>query len=90
MTPLRDAAPRLPGAFVSVVERALALAKRIAELSPIAVMLCKEVVLAGQDCPLDAALTLERRVFELLFDTEDQKEGMRAFVERRDPDYQGR
>src|SRR3972149_1708400 len=64
-----------------VLNRALALARRIAELPPIAVMLCKEVVLAGQDCPLDAALNLERKAFDLLFDTEDQKEGMRAFIE---------
>jgi len=53
-------------------------------------MLCKEVVLTGQDCPLDAALNLERKAFELLFATEDQKEGMRAFAEKRKPDFQGR
>jgi enoyl-CoA hydratase/carnithine racemase len=73
-----------------VLNRALALAKRIAELPPIAVMLCKEVVLTGQDCPLDAALNLERKAFELLFDTEDQKEGMRAFAEKRKPIFRGR
>ncbi len=73
-----------------VVDRALALATRIAELPPIAVMLCKEVVLTGQDCPLDAALALERKAFEVLFDTEDQKEGMRAFAEKRQPRFQGR
>ena len=73
-----------------VLDRALALARRIAELPPIAVMLCKEVVLTGQDCPLDAALSLERKAFELLFATEDQKEGMRAFAEKRKPDFQGR
>jgi len=73
-----------------VLDRALALAGRIAELPPIAVMLCKEVVLTGQDCPLDAALNLERKAFDLLFDTEDQKEGMRAFAEKRKPRFQGR
>ena len=73
-----------------VLERALAIATRIAQLPPIAVMLCKEVVLAGQDCPLDAALTLERSAFEVLFDTEDQKEGMRAFAEKRRPRFHGR
>ena len=73
-----------------VLDRALALARRIAELPPIAVMLCKEVVLTGQDCPLDAALNLERKAFELLFDTQDQKEGMRAFAEKRKPNFQGR
>lgn len=73
-----------------VMNRALALAKRIADLPPIAVMLCKEVVLTGQDCPLDAALNLERKAFDLLFDTEDQKEGMRAFAEKREPRFLGR
>lgn len=73
-----------------VLERSLALARRIAELPPIAVALCKEVVLSGQDCPLDAALNLERKAYELLFDTEDQKEGMRAFAEKRKPRFQGR
>jgi enoyl-CoA hydratase len=73
-----------------VLDRALALARRIANLPPIAVMLCKEVVLAGQDCPLDAALTLERKAFDVLFDTQDQKEGMRAFAEKRKPRFEGR
>lgn len=73
-----------------VLNRALALAQHVADLPPIAVMLCKEVVLTGQDCPLDAALNLERKAFELLFDTEDQKEGMRAFTEKRKPRFEGR
>ena len=73
-----------------VLDRALALARRIADLPPIAVMLCKEVVLTGQDCPLDAALNLERKAFDLLFDTVDQKEGMRAFAEKRKPRFEGR
>jgi enoyl-CoA hydratase/carnithine racemase len=73
-----------------VLERALAIAQRIAELPPIAVMLCKEVVLTGQDCPLDAALNLERKAFDVLFDTADQKEGMRAFAEKRKPRFEGR
>ena len=50
----------------------------------------KEVVLAGADLPLDAALPLERQAFQLLFDTEDQKEGMRAFIEKRPPNFRGR
>jgi enoyl-CoA hydratase/carnithine racemase len=47
-------------------------------------------VLAGQDAPLDTALLLERRAFQLLFDSEDQKEGMRAFLEKRKPVFRGR
>jgi enoyl-CoA hydratase len=49
----------------------------------------KEVVLAGPDAPLDAALALERKAFQLLFATEDQKEGMRAFIEKRRPEFKG-
>jgi enoyl-CoA hydratase/carnithine racemase len=40
--------------------------------------------------PIDTALALERRYFERLFDSDDQKEGMRAFLEKRTPRYEGR
>ena len=53
-------------------------------------MQIKEVVRNGQDVPLETALMLERKAFQLLFDTEDQKEGMRAFLEKRKPRYQGK
>ena len=72
-----------------VLERALQLAKIIADLPPLAIRQTKEVVLAGDDCSLDAALTLERKAFDILFDTEDQKEGMRAFIEKRKPVFKG-
>lgn len=70
--------------------RALALATTIAARPARALRLIKQVALAGADSPLDAGLLLERRAFELLFDTEDQKEGMRAFAERRAPVFTGR
>ena len=70
--------------------RALALAAQIATRPPLAVRLLKEVALAGADAPLATGLLLERRSFELLFDTADQKEGMRAFAERRTPAFVGR
>ena len=73
-----------------VQSRALELASRIAAAPPLAVALIKEAVLAGQDSPLDAALALERKAFLLLFASEDQKEGMRAFLEKRPPSFQGR
>jgi enoyl-CoA hydratase/carnithine racemase len=50
----------------------------------------REAVRLGADVPLDTALALERRLFERLFDTRDQKEGMRAFLEKRKPVYEGR
>ncbi|WP_018991771.1 enoyl-CoA hydratase [Aromatoleum toluclasticum] len=77
-------------ADAEVFSRALALAAEIAALPPLAVMQIKEVVLAGQDASLDAALALERKAFQLLFASEDQKEGMRAFLDKRQPEYQGR
>jgi len=72
------------------LERALALARTIASMPPLAVRAIKEVVLAGQNLPLDGALALERKAFLLLFDTQDQKEGMRAFLEKRKPVFRGR
>jgi enoyl-CoA hydratase/carnithine racemase len=69
---------------------ALKMASQIAAMPPIAVMQMKEVLLAGQDMSLEAALMLERKAFQLLFDTKDQKEGMNAFLEKRKPVYQGR
>ncbi|MEZ7266846.1 enoyl-CoA hydratase [Pseudomonas aeruginosa] len=70
--------------------RALELARQIAGLPPLALAQIKEVVLAGADLPLDQALALERKAFQLLFDSHDQKEGMRAFLEKRPPNYQGK
>jgi enoyl-CoA hydratase/carnithine racemase len=69
---------------------ALKMATNIAAMPPIAVAQIKEVILAGQDIPLDVAIMLERKAFQLLFDTLDQKEGMKAFFEKRKPVYQGR
>ena len=73
-----------------VEKRALALAQQIAELAPLAVQQIKEVVLAGQDASLDAALRLETKAIQLLFASQDQKEGMAAFIEKRKPKFQGK
>jgi enoyl-CoA hydratase/carnithine racemase len=72
-----------------VQQTALDMAIGIAAMPPVAVMQIKEVVRAGQDVPLETALMLERKAFQLLFDTADQKEGMRAFLEKRKPQYVG-
>ena len=73
-----------------VLDTALKTAETIAAMPPIAVMQIKEVLLAGMDAPLATGLMLERKAFQLLFDTRDQKEGMQAFVEKRRPKYEGR
>lgn len=74
----------------NVQSRALELAELIADMPPLAAAQIKEVLLAGQDASLDAALMLERKAFHLLFASEDQKEGMRAFFEKRRPVFTGR
>jgi enoyl-CoA hydratase len=72
-----------------VLDRAIAIAKKIALMPPLAVRQIKEVLLAGQDTSLETALILERKAFTLLFASQDQKEGMRAFLEKRRPSYKG-
>ena len=73
-----------------VEDAALKLAGQIARMPPLAVQQIKEVMLAGQDAPLSAALMLERKAFQLLFASSDQREGMQAFLEKRKPAYEGR
>lgn len=72
-----------------VQARALELASQIGELPPLAIMQIKEVLLAGQDASLETALMLERKAFQLLFASRDQKEGVQAFFEKRKPNFQG-
>ncbi|HEY3056751.1 MAG TPA: enoyl-CoA hydratase [Thermoanaerobaculia bacterium] len=73
-----------------VFETALRIAKTIATMPPLAILQIKEAVLLGQDASLETAMALERKAFQLLFATEDQKEGMRAFLEKRKPEFRGR
>jgi enoyl-CoA hydratase len=77
-------------AAVEVVEAALALADRIAMMPPLAVRAAKRSVLAAAELPLSAGLRVEREAFFDLFATEDQREGMRAFQEKRPPTWSGR
>lgn len=73
-----------------VESAAVALAARIATMPPLAVRQIREVVAAGADCPLEAALRLEHKALQLLCASEDKQEGIRAFLERRAPRYSGR
>jgi enoyl-CoA hydratase len=73
-----------------LVEDALSLAAKIATRSPLAARLAKEAVNAAYEMSLTDGLAHERRLFYLLFASEDQKEGMAAFLEKREPDFRGR
>ncbi len=73
----------------TTIKRAIEIATKLAGYSPIALMQIKEVANLGVDMPLQAALALERKAFQILFDTEDQKEGVKAFLEKRDANYKG-
>lgn len=73
----------------ATITRAIEIAQQLAGYSPIALAQIKEVANLGVDMPLQAALALERKAFQILFDTEDQKEGAKAFLEKRDANYKG-
>jgi enoyl-CoA hydratase len=73
-----------------VLKRALEIAARIAAQAPLAVAAIKDAVLRGADLPLEAGLRLEGESFQALFATEDRAEGMRAFLEKRKPEFKGR
>jgi enoyl-CoA hydratase/carnithine racemase len=73
-----------------VLTHALKVASKIAALAPLSVDAIKEALLLGQDAPLEAALVLERKAFQLLFASEDRDEGISAFLEKRKPAFKGR
>ena len=70
--------------------RALDIAREIAAMPAISIMQIKEIVNAGLNAPLETALMLERKAFQLQFATRDQKEGMQAFLEKRKPKFEGK
>ena len=76
--------------LADLVPTALETAKKIASLSPTAVAMTKEMVNAAYETPLSQGVKLERRLFHSLFAFEDQKEGMAAFVEKRQAEFKGR
>jgi len=65
------------------------VAARIASKGPLAVAQCKRVTGRGADLPLERASELEAQAFALLFGTSDQREGMKAFLEKREPSFKG-
>lgn len=73
-----------------LLDEAVAAATQICQYSQPAVMMAKEAVNRAYESPLSEGLQFERRLFHSLFSTEDQKEGMAAFVEKRKPVFKHR
>ena len=71
----------------TVVERAMALANQVGKQSPLAVTACKQLIQAARAGNIADAYITERKSFVELFDTEDQAEGVNAFLEKRSPHW---
>lgn len=71
------------------LDEAMALAATVAERPPIAARLAKQAVIAAEETALSAGLESERRLYELAMATEDRVEGMQAFLEKREPKFEG-
>ncbi len=69
------------------LDRALALAEQAAQQSPIAVTFCKQLIHTARDATIPQGLVDERTKFVELFSTEDQREGVNAFLEKRAPEW---
>lgn len=74
----------------SLMEVAKKVAHEIASKPPISVRAAKEAILKAEDTTLEVGLEFERKAFYMLFATEDGKEGMKAFLEKRKPVFRGR
>lgn len=72
------------------LEEAKAVAREIASKSPVAVRFAKQAVNKAYELPLTEGLDYETRLFHILFSTEDQKEGMAAYVEKRKAEWKGK
>jgi enoyl-CoA hydratase/carnithine racemase len=72
------------------LEAALELARDVAKQPPIAARLAKQAVIAADETTIGAGLEEERRLYELTMATEDRVEGMKAFLEKREPKFEGK
>jgi enoyl-CoA hydratase len=75
---------------VELRERTLEIARSMAEKSPVTLAIAKRALRAALEMPLSAGLAHERDLFALAFATEDKEEGVRAFLEKRPPQWKGR
>ncbi|MCB1851647.1 MAG: enoyl-CoA hydratase/isomerase family protein [Gammaproteobacteria bacterium] len=73
-----------------LMQKALETARNIVKKGPVALELTKDTILRGQDMDLDNACALESKAFGLSFSTDDQKEGMAAFLEKRAAVFHGK
>jgi enoyl-CoA hydratase len=76
--------------LASLMDEAMKLAETIASMSLPSVLLAKEAILRSFEVPLAEGIRFERRVFHSLFATEDQKEGMKAFIDKRKPEWKNK
>lgn len=74
----------------ALLDTAVAMAEKIASKAPVAVSYAKEAIQKGYDVDMDSGIALEANLFGLCFATEDQKEGMRAFLDKRPAAFNGR
>jgi enoyl-CoA hydratase len=72
-----------------LLDRVRATAKKISSKGPLAITQCKRVLLRGEGLPLTAACELEAQAFAGLFGSHDQREGMKAFLEKRPAKFEG-
>jgi enoyl-CoA hydratase len=72
------------------LEEAMKMAHEIANRPPVAVRLAKEAILKSFDTTIEMGLEYERKNFYMLFATEDMREGMSAFIEKRKPEWKGK
>jgi enoyl-CoA hydratase len=74
----------------TLIEEAMKTAAEIASMAPLAAIATKEMVNAAFETGLALGIVFERRLFHGLFGSEDQKEGMAAFVAKKKPEWKGR
>ncbi len=76
--------------LADLMSEAMAVANKIAGLSPLSMLMAKELVDAAYETTLSQGISFERRLFQSTFAFDDQKEGMAAFGEKRKPEFKGR
>ena len=77
-------------ALEQLLPECLGIMEKIAQKGPVAIALCKEVVRAGMEMDSNRACQYEADLFGICFASDDQKEGMKAFLEKRVPQFTGK